>query len=59
MSRAVEVWSNRVFAESFDEAAMKIRQATGFEAGELFIRDIIPNVWYEYKATYTREGRGE
>ena len=45
----IEIWGNRVFASSFDEAAIKIREATGFGEGKLCIKEIWPGEWYEYR----------
>jgi len=43
------IWGNRVFASSFDEAAMLIREASGFATGKLCIKEIWPGEWYEYR----------
>ncbi len=51
----LEIWGNRVFASSPDEAALKIREATGFKEGKLCIKEIIPNNWYEFRIDYVEE----
>ena len=49
----IEVWSNRVYADSPDEAAMKIRAADGCENGKLVVKEVLPG-WYEYRVEYRR-----
>ena len=49
----IEVWSNRVYADSPDEAALKIRQADGCGEGKLVIKEVLPG-WYEYRVEYRR-----
>ncbi len=51
----IEVWSNRVYASSPDEAALKIREASGCSEGKLVIKDIIPGEWYEYRVEYRKD----
>ena len=53
MVGVIEVWSNRVFASSPDEAALKIRQADGCGEGKLVIKEVLPG-WYEYRVEYRR-----
>ena len=52
--RVIEVWSNRVYASSPDEAAMKIREASGCKTGKLVIKEVLPG-WYEYRVEYRRD----
>ena len=51
MPKVIEVWCNRVYARSPDEAAMKIREAYG--DGKLTITEIWPGEWYEYRIEAT------
>lgn len=51
-----EVWQGRVFADSPDEAALKIREARGCANGKLVVKEIWPGPdgWYEYRVEYGR-----
>lgn len=53
MQSTIEAWQGRVYADSFDEAAMMIREASGCGQGKLVLKEIIPG-WFEYMVHYER-----
>jgi len=53
MQSTIEAWQGRVYADSFDEAAMMVREASGCGEGVLTLKEIWPG-WYEYMVHYER-----
>ena len=55
--KIIEVWQDRIFASTPDEAAMKIRDACGCGEGKLVLWMATLPGWYEYKVEFRRDGQ--